>query len=50
MMNGKKMAMPFKGKETKKEERMERKAAGSKAAYAKMERKHEGKKSTSKMK
>jgi hypothetical protein len=41
-----KKTMLFKGKESKKEERMEKKAAGSKSAYARMER-AEGKKSTS---
>ena len=38
--------MPFKGKESKKEEAKEMKAAGSKKMYMKME-KAEGKKSTS---
>jgi hypothetical protein len=47
-MYGKKsMMMPFKGKESKKEEMKEMKMAGSKGAYMKMERKMEGKKSTS---
>jgi len=43
------MAKPFGAKESKKEEKVERKVAGSKKAYAAMERKMEGKKSTSKM-
>lgn len=42
----KKPAMLFKGKESKKEEGAEKKAAGSKTMYKKMER-AEGKKSTS---
>lgn len=42
----KKPAMLFKGKESKMEERKEKKGAGSKAAYMRME-KMEGKKSTS---
>ena len=40
------MMMPFKGKESKKEEMKEMKMAGGKKAYAKME-KAEGGKSTS---
>lgn len=43
----KKPAMLFKGKESKMEERKEKKGAGSKAAYMRMEAKMEGKKSTS---
>lgn len=41
---------PFGKGESKKMEAMEKKMTGSKAAYAKMEKMHEGKKSTSKMK
>ncbi len=40
---------PFGKGESKKMEAAEKKMAGSKAAYAKMEKKYEGKKSTSKM-
>lgn len=45
-MYGKKMN-PFGKGESKKMEAAEKKMAGSKAAYARMEKKHEGKKSTS---
>ncbi len=43
-------ANPFGKGESKKMEAAEKKMAGSKAAYAKMEKKFEGKKSASKMK
>lgn len=43
-------ANPFGKGESKKMEAAEKKMAGSKSAYAKMEKKYEGKKSTSKMK
>ena len=48
MMKAKK-PNPFGKPETKKNEAAEKKMAGSKKAYAAMERKMEGKKSTSKM-